>query len=84
LNETKRVGEGLDSSFRDQRLQPLLLARGISDRLPRRVGRANGLKGCAGAAEARFASDIGLVHSGCETLGLSESAKRLTPSAFMR
>ena len=84
MNETKRVGEGLDSSFRNQLLQPLLLARGISGRQPRSVGRANRLEGRAGAAEPRFASDIGLVDGSCETLRLFESAKRLTPRALMR
>jgi hypothetical protein len=47
-------------------------------------GTPNALQGGTGAAEARLARDVGLVHRGGEAIRLSEAVERFAPGALMR
>ena len=61
-----------------------MLALGIGAGLPLGVRHTQRLQSGAGAAEARFAGDLSLVHCGGKAVRLSHALERFAPGTLMR
>ena len=84
LNKAERVGEGSDTPGINQLLKAPLLFFGIDHGLPLGLWHTQCLKGSTGAAEARFARNMGLVHRGGEAIWIREASESFAPSPLMR